>query len=51
MINSGDLAVGSVVAGGASVPAADQFLYLSNGAATDGDYTAGKILIQLYGTV
>ena len=51
IINSGDLAAGSVVAGGASVPAANQFLYLSNGAATDDNYSAGKILIQLYGTV
>jgi hypothetical protein len=51
IIDSGDLAAGSVTAGGASVPAANQFLYLVSGAATNADYTAGKILIQLYGTV
>ncbi len=31
-------------------PAADQFLYLTVGTTTDANYTAGKLLIVLYGT-
>lgn len=30
-------------------PAADEYLYLVAGATTDADYTAGKLLIELYG--
>ena len=30
---------------------ADQYFYLSNGAATDAAYTAGRLLIEFYGTV
>ena len=32
-----------------AVPAADEFLYLTLGATTDADYTAGKLLIELMG--
>ena len=31
-------------------PAADEFLYLVAGATTNADYTAGKLLIELFGT-
>ena len=33
-----------------ALPGADQYLYLVAGETTDGDYTAGKVLIELYGT-
>ena len=50
IINSGDHTVGGVVAAGnASLPAADQYLYLVAGATTDADYTAGVLLIEFYG--
>ena len=32
-----------------AVPAADEFLYLTLGATTNADYTAGKLLIELFG--
>jgi len=48
LVNSGDATLGSKVFFSA-VPAADQFLYLTTGAATDADYTAGKLLIELMG--
>jgi len=48
LVNSGDATLGSKVFF-AAVPAADQFLYLTTGAATDADYTAGKLLIELMG--
>jgi len=48
LVNSGDATLGSVVILTA-VPAADEFLYLTTGAATDADYTAGKLLIELFG--
>ena len=47
IINSGDLAVGSRVAGGGIV--ADQYLYLVAGSATNADYTAGRIVITIHG--
>ncbi len=47
IINSGDLAAGSRVAGGGIV--ADQYLYLVAGSATDADYTAGRLLITIHG--
>ena len=34
-----------------ALPSADQFLYLVDGAGTDANYTAGKVLIELFGTV
>ena len=49
LVNAGDATLGSKVYFTA-VPAADQFLYLTTGAATDADYTAGKLLITLIGT-
>ena len=48
LVNSGDATLGSKVFFTA-VPAADEFLYLTTGAATDADYTAGKLLIELMG--
>jgi hypothetical protein len=48
MLNSGDLAAGSVL-GIPVPPAASKFMYLVTGAATNADYTAGKILIEFYG--
>ena len=48
MLNSGDLAAGSVL-GIPVPPAASKFMYLVTGAATNADYTAGKILIEFFG--
>ena len=48
MVNAGDATLGSKVYFTA-VPAADQFLYLTTGAATDADYSAGKLFIELMG--
>ena len=48
LVNAGGATLGSKVYFTA-VPAADSFLYLTTGAATDGDYTAGKLLIELKG--
>lgn len=48
LVNAGDATAGSVVVLTA-VPAADSYLYLTLGATTDADYTAGKLLIELYG--
>jgi len=47
IINSGDLAAGSRVAGGGIV--ADQYLYLVSGSATNANYTAGRLLITIHG--
>ena len=48
LVNAGDATLGSKVYFKA-VPAADEFLYLTTGDATDADYTAGKLLIELKG--
>ena len=48
LVNAGDATLGSKVYFSA-VPAADQFLYLTTGAATDADYSAGKLFIELMG--
>ena len=48
MLNAGDATLGSVVIFTA-VPAADEFLYLTLGDTTNADYTAGKLLIELFG--
>jgi len=48
LVNAGDATLGSKVYFTA-VPAADQFLYLTTGDATDADYTAGKLFIELMG--
>ena len=48
LVNSGDLATGTVVIF-TGVPAADEFLYLTLGSTTNADYTAGKLLIELFG--
>jgi len=48
LVNAGDATLGSKVYFTA-VPAADQFLYLTTGDATDADYSAGKLFIELMG--
>ena len=48
MCDSGDLAIGTVV-GIPTPPAADKYMYMVTGAATNADYTAGKILIEFFG--
>jgi len=48
LVNAGDATLGSKVYFTA-VPAADEFLYLTCGTTTDGDFTAGKLLIELMG--
>ena len=48
LVDAGDATLGSKVYF-TGVPAADEFLYLTTGAATDADYTAGKLFIQLMG--
>jgi len=48
LVNAGDATLGSKVYF-TNVPAADQFLYLTCGTTTDGDFTAGKLLIELMG--
>ena len=48
LVNAGDATLGSKVYFTA-VPAADSFLYLTTGDATDVDYTAGKLFIELMG--
>jgi len=48
LVDSGDATLGSKVYFTA-VPAADEFLYLTLGATTDADYTAGKLLIEFMG--
>ena len=48
LVNAGDATLGSKVYFTA-VPAADQFLYLTTGDATDADYTAGKLFIEMMG--
>jgi hypothetical protein len=48
LVNAGDATLGSKVFF-AAPPAADEFLYLTTGAATDADYSAGKLFIELMG--
>ena len=48
LVNAGDATLGSKFYF-AAVPAADSFLYLTTGDATDADYTAGKLFIELMG--
>ena len=50
MCDSGDFAIGTVV-GIPTPPAANKYLYMVTGAATDANYTAGKLLIELFGYV
>ncbi len=50
LINHGDWAAGEV-AGLVAPPVADQYLYLTSGAATDATFTAGQFLIEFYGYV
>jgi hypothetical protein len=47
IINGGDAAVGTRTVGGTIV--ADQYLYLVAGAATNADYSAGRLIITILG--
>ena len=47
IINGGDASVGTRTAGGTIV--ADQYLYLVSGAATNANYTAGRLVITILG--
>ena len=49
LVNAGDATLGSKVFFTA-FPAADEFLYLTLGATTEGTYDAGKLVITLIGT-
>lgn len=49
LINSGTLASGTVVAAAAMPAAATDYLYLVGQGTADDTYTAGKLLIELYG--
>ena len=48
MCDSGDLALNSVISI-PTPPAADKYIYMATGAATNANYTAGKILIEFFG--
>ena len=48
MCDSGDLALNSVISI-PTPPAADKYIYMVTGAATNADYTAGKLLIEFLG--
>ena len=48
MCDSGDLALNSVISI-PTPPAADKYIYMATGAATDGDYSAGRLLIEMWG--
>ena len=48
LVNAGDASLGTKVYF-TGLPAADEFLYLTLGATTDADYTAGKLVIELIG--
>lgn len=48
LVNAGDMTASSVV-NLTAWPAADEYLYLVCGTATDADYTAGRCLITLWG--
>lgn len=50
LVNTGDLAIGSNVTFTLN-PLDDQYLYMSVGTSTDADYTAGKIIVELWGVV
>lgn len=50
LVDTGDHSIGSLDVLTA-FPADGEYLYLVAGATTDADYTAGKLLITLYGTV
>ena len=50
VMNNGDLTAGSIDYFSVGVvPAADKYLYLVTGAATDGNYSSGRILLEMWG--
>ena len=52
IINGGDgTATDNTKLSARTLATANQYLYLSNGASTDAAYTAGRVLIELWGTV
>lgn len=50
LITSGAAWASGTTKGMTGLPAADEFLYIVNGEAVGGTFTAGKFLIELYGT-
>ena len=50
LLNNGDLAAEKEYWAITGFPSANQYFYLVAGATTDGDYTAGVIKIEFYGT-
>ena len=50
LLTSGGAWASGTVKGMTALPAADEYLYVVNGEAAGGTYTAGKFLIELYGT-
>jgi len=48
LCNSGDLTVGSEVM--VTAPAANQYLYLTGGTGGDATYTAGRLMLEFWGT-
>lgn len=50
LVTSGGAWTSGASKGMTALPAASSYLYLANGAASGGTFTAGKFLIQLYGT-
>ncbi len=50
LLNNGDLAAEKEYWAITGFPSANQYFYLVAGAATDGDYSAGVIKIEFYGT-
>jgi hypothetical protein len=50
LITSGGAWASGTTKGMTAVPAANEYLYIVNGAASGGTFTAGKFLIELFGT-
>ncbi len=49
LVTSGGAWTSGAVKGMTAVPAANDYLYIANGAASGGTFTAGKFLIELFG--
>lgn len=49
LVTSGGAWTSGVVKGMTALPAANDYLYITNGAASGGTFTAGKFLIELFG--
>jgi len=51
LITSGGAWTSGASKGMTTVPPANDYLYIANGAAAGGTFTAGKFLIELYGSI